>query len=177
MKNKVVAACSAKSANPCLANLCCVSPCLAKPCSAKPWSAKSWFTKSLFAAWPWAAARIRKPVLLKTASCTRRTDDASRRATHSQYSRGAHPMQRGYLTSKHLPLHSATACAWAENVRALKSCAKRSSCDNTAHSEPLAVTTMEARVFQKNLEAGIDRPLAGHIPGSGILRKTGSKRA
>jgi hypothetical protein len=36
---------------------------------------------------------------------------------------------------------------------------------------------MEARVFQKNFEVGIDRLLESHIPGNGIPRKTGSKRA
>src|ERR1039458_7867038 len=100
-----------------------------------------------------------------------------RRATLSQYSRGARPMQRGYRTSNRLAVDSVTACARAEPVRAPESCARHSSGDSTAHSAPLAITKTEAHVFQRNREGGSDMLFESHIPGSGIPRKIGSKRA
>ena len=134
MKNKVAAARLAKPANPWFAN----------PWSAKPWSA----------AWPWAA-RIRNPVLLKTASRTRQADDASPGYySLGQYSRGARPMQRGHRTSNRLAVDSVTAYARAERVRAPESCSRRSFGDSNAHSEPFAATKAEAHIFQRNREGG-----------------------
>src|ERR1700678_3466132 len=97
------------------------------------------------------------------------------RATHSQYSRGEHPMQRSYLTSKRQSPNSALACAGAEKVPASESRTKNSFGDNNAHSELLVVTTREAHVFQRNREAWICTLLAGRTRGSGTLRKTCSK--
>jgi hypothetical protein len=135
---------------------------LAKP--ANPWSA----------AWPWAA-RIRNPVLLKTASRTPGKPMTLRRATLRQYSRGARPMQRGYRTSNRSAVDSVTACGRAERVRAPESSARRSPVDRSAHSGPFAVTKAEAHASQRNREGGSDMLLVRHIPGSGIPRKTGSK--
>ena len=99
-----------------------------------------------------------------------------RRATLSQYSRGAHPMQRGYRTSNRLAVDSVTVYDRAERVRAPESCARRSRGDGNAHSGPFAATKTEARVFQRNREGGSDMLRVRHIPGSRIPRKTGSKK-
>ena len=93
-----------------------------------------------------------------------------------QYSRGAHPMQRGYPTLNRLAVDSVASCAQAEPDRAPESSARRSPGDSNAHSEPLAATKKEAHVSQRNREGGTDMLRVRHIPGNGIPRKTGSKR-
>ena len=100
-----------------------------------------------------------------------------RRATLSQYSRGAHPMQRGRPTSNRLAVDSQTVYGLAERVRALGLCSRRSFGDSNAHTGPLAATGMGAHVFQTIPEVGSGRLPARHTPGNGIPRKTGSKRA
>ena len=93
-----------------------------------------------------------------------------------QYSRGAHPMQRGYPTLNRLAVDSVASCAQAEPDRAPESSARRSPGDSSAHSGPLAATKTEAHVFQRSHEGGSDMPRVRHIPGNGIPRKTCSKR-
>ena len=93
-----------------------------------------------------------------------------------QYSRGAHPMQRGYPTLNRLAVDSAKLCARAEPDRAPESSARHSPGDSNARSGPLAATKTEAHVFQRSREGGSDMPRVRHIPGNGIPRKTGSKR-
>ena len=93
-----------------------------------------------------------------------------------QYSCGALPMQRGRRTSNRRRVDCGSVYARAERVRAPESCARRNSGESNAHSEPLAVTKVEAHIFQRNREGGSDMLPVRHIPGSGIPRKTGSKR-
>ena len=154
VKNKVAATRSAQLAN---------------PCSDNPWSA----------ARPWAA-RIRNPVplllLLKTSSSTQQADETFCRATPPQYSRGAHPMQRGYRTSNRLAVDSVKPCAQAEPGQTPESSARHSPGDGNAHSGPLAATKTEAHISQRNREGGTDMLRVRHIPGNGIPRKAGSKR-
>ena|ERR1035441_129418 len=154
VKNKVAAAHSAKPAN---------------PCSANPWSAKSWS-----AAWPWAA-RIRNPVLLKTASALNQSDTLGW-ATLRQYSRGAVPMQRDCRTWKDLAFDSVISCLRAERVRVPESCARRSCVEGNAHTELFAATKAEAHASRRSREGESETLLARHIPGSGIPRKIAPKR-
>ena len=159
MKNKVAAARSAKPAN---------------PRCAKPRSAKPWLVKSRFTAWPWAA-RIRNPVLLKTASRTRRAN-ALRRSTLRQYSCGARPMQRGYRTRNPLAVHRVIHDAPVERVRAPESCARRSYVEGNAHTELFAATRAAARASQRSREGGSEMLRVRHIPGNGIHQKIAPKR-
>ena len=155
VKNKFAAARLARPTNPGCANSGC----------ADPW----------FAAWPWAA-RIRNPVLLKTASGLRPADDACR-ILLSQYSRRAPPMQRVYPASNRPAFHSPIACAQAEGVRAREPYARRKPGDSNAHNARLGATEREARVFRESCVDVTDKPPASHIPGSKIPQTDGSKRA
>ncbi len=163
VKNKVAAARLAKPPN----------LCSAKPRSANPGLARLWS-----AAWPWVA-RIRNPVLLllKTASCTRQADRASPDYTSVSIDAVLAPMQRGYRSSNHLPVDSATAYAPAERVQTPESYARCSCGDSNDHSELFAAAITEAHTVRRNREAASDMLLVRHIPDSKILRKVGSKRA
>jgi len=93
-----------------------------------------------------------------------------------QYSRGAHPMQRGYRTWSRLAVDPVKPCARAEPDQAPESSARHSPDDSNAHSGPLVATETEAHVSQRSHEGGSDMLRVRHIPGNGIPRKTGSKR-
>jgi hypothetical protein len=93
-----------------------------------------------------------------------------------QYSRGARPTQRGCWSLSCQAVDSLVAWCGIEYVRVPKSCERHSPGDNNAHIGQSALTTTEARISQRNPEAGSDRPLESHIPGNGIPRKSGSKR-
>jgi hypothetical protein len=52
---------------------------------------------------------------------------------------------------------------------------RHSAGDSSVRSALLAATTMEARIFQRNREGASDKLPESRIPGSRILRKTGSR--
>src|SRR6266404_3240415 len=92
-----------------------------------------------------------------------------------QYSRRAHPMQRGYPTLNRLAVDSVASCARTRADREPESSARHSPGDSNARNAPLAATKTEAHISQRSREGGSDMLRVRHIPGNGIPRKTGSR--
>jgi hypothetical protein len=121
------------------------------------------------------AARIRKPVLLKTASCPGRAS-LPRRATHRKYSLGLRPMQCDCCAPS--PARLAVLAPYAKAGCALQpqSCEAHRCAHNNARNGPRAGTRTGGDIFQQSREAGTGTPHGNHIPGNEIPSGKGSSR-
>jgi len=87
-----------------------------------------------------------------------------------------HAMQRGSRTLNCPVVGSVAACADSDRVQGPESCVIHSFGDSTDHSGLVAETVTEARIFQRDSEAGNGMLVECRTHGNGIPRKAGSKR-